>query len=204
MHRILLSFLVLYCTACCYRPDARPTLSEVWRLEVGMGHGTAVPIAASDHTLYLVTCAHVVDNPFVHTLTVTHDTHGMFRAVLVWVDEDNDLAIVACQPGKALPIWPIGPPPEYGDQLTVVGYPMTEALTAVQALAQEPGRFSGTCAPGDSGGAVLDESGRLVGIMDRCRIVGPQSHWGLIGHYRPSQLLLPGLASLQAAGTRRR
>jgi hypothetical protein len=60
----------------------------------------------------------------------------------------------------------VGPPPKTGDRLTAVGYAKDDDdHTTVSGICTAPGVMSGVVQCGMSGGPVMDDRGRVVGII---------------------------------------
>jgi len=112
---------------------------------------------------------------------VTDSANHRFAATVIARDSQNDLALLETKHR-----WPDtatlrdGQEPRRGDAVVVAGYPLHELLGSgvtvttgsLSALTgpQDDSRFIQISAPiqlGNSGGPVLDSSGRLVGIVDK-------------------------------------
>ena len=125
----------------------------------------------------IITNNHVVDG--CAAITVMDGKKQRHQATLVGNDPKNDLALLRAKgtfPSAAT--FRDGKPVEAGESVTVVGYPLAAILgtdpnvnfgyvTALAGLRGDSSRFQVT-APihkGNSGGPVLDQSGRVTGIV---------------------------------------
>jgi S1-C subfamily serine protease len=92
-------------------------------------------------------------------------------------DRINDLALLQGTPTDLAATFRRGPVP-LGEAVTVFGFPLvgalaatgnltTGAVSALAGLANDPSRYqiSAPIQPGNSGGAVLDESGLVIGVV---------------------------------------
>ena len=203
--RTLLLITTLAVAACHTLPTYHPVSipANVWKLDGAFGYGSAVPIQQHEDRTYFATAAHVI-MPGEMQL-VFGDTS--LPARIDWVSEDNDLAIVSAE--ILIPVFQHSTrTPQFGEHLLIVGYPLGRPLTASQGLAQQPTRFTGAVAPGNSGGAVLDEHGILIGITVTMEPL-PTFHrdhtrFGVSGHYEPLAPLLQQLAELLTAPAQQR
>jgi uncharacterized protein len=132
------------------------------------GSGTGFFISASGH---LLTNQHVVNG--CHRITT--DRHG--EATLVASDAKMDLAILKVEHPADLWATIRVEPPRLGESVYVFGYPLQGVLSSsgnftsgvVSALVgfrNDPTRLqvSAPIQPGNSGGPVLDQSGRVLGV----------------------------------------
>ncbi len=135
-----------------------------------LGSGTLV---ARDPSIGLVlTCAHLFDDSTARII-VSFPRGGRFAAKLVDLDHAQDLAVLAIRRPELEPLTladaePAGP-------LTACGFGPDGAFRCVQgaitghataAGATYPSTtIAGAVRPGDSGGAVLNASGQLVGVV---------------------------------------
>lgn len=144
--------------------------------DIGLGAsvGTAWPIASG----YVVTNSHVVSDEDDIRLI---DIYG--RAVGAWVvarDKENDLAVLAVEDSGWLPLaLPLaGKGVEVGDEVFTVGYPRIDLfgqvpkrsqgqVDAMIGLDNNPATYqlSLTIRQGNSGGPLMNEQGKVVGVM---------------------------------------
>jgi S1-C subfamily serine protease len=133
--------------------------------------GTAFAISRDG---YLVTCAHVVEGA---TKIVAHFGATTYEATIVAYDADCDLAIVKVD-AKDLPCLGFldSDKVELAQEIRVVGYPLSDVLG--ESVKMSRGTISGIIQredenrfqidaqvnPGNSGGPLVDEQGRVVGI----------------------------------------
>ncbi len=133
---------------------------------------SAVVIDAQNR--FIVTNYHVVEDG--KTFRVEQGG-GRFEAVVLKTDPDNDLALLrVVDGGMRLSALAISMDDKLGDRVYSAGYPrvwemgteikVTEGVISSMSFLSDPSRFQ-TSVPitnGNSGGALLDQSGNLVGI----------------------------------------
>lgn len=124
---------------------------------------------------YLLTNAHVVDEA---ERLVVNTRFGAFSASLVKKDSVNDIAVLKVSGGfHALPIIP-SRTVKLGDTVFTIGFPnpqlqgtdpkLTDGKISSLAGAQDDARqfqISAAVQPGNSGGALVNSSGNVVGIV---------------------------------------
>jgi len=156
-----------YCRLCeLYRVSER----LVVRVQTESGLGAGVVVAA-DGTI--VTNAHVVGA--AEEVAIDTADGRRFGGRVLEVDADLDLALVRASPEA--PPWHAATletrPPRVGSEVFLIGHPFgldwTVTRGVVSALRRRGGstviQTDAAVSPGTSGGAMLDESGRLVGIV---------------------------------------
>jgi TPR repeat protein len=138
------------------------------------GNGTGFFVSRGGHVL---TNVHVVEN--CRNLAVKPPNDAARKAEIVALDKANDLALLKTEMGRAdVAVFRAGAYVRQGDGVVAFGYPLATALAsegnlttgAVTALAgmRDDSRMiqiSAPIQPGNSGGAVLDMSGHVVGIV---------------------------------------
>lgn len=137
--------------------------------QVGTGSGV---IISQDG--YIVTNNHVIEN--ATALEVTLNNNKTYKASLVGSDPNTDIALIKIEPEEILPYLAFGDSDatKIGEWVLAVGNPfnLTSTVTAgiISAKARDLGRnqsFIQTDAavnPGNSGGALVNTSGDLIGI----------------------------------------
>jgi S1-C subfamily serine protease len=125
---------------------------------------------------YLVTNAHVAkDCP---SMTMTHDGREISIKHILAMDPETDLALLSTdEPWGTVPVLS-GNPAQIGDSVFALGFPLRGVLSSepiitmgiVNAMAGMRGdatefQMSAQVQPGNSGGPVLDESGKIVGVV---------------------------------------
>ena len=184
-------------------PQVRPEQRE--RLEqVGVGSGV---IISEDG--YIITNYHVIQVQHGQTadkirVRLNDDTEHV--ATLVGADEKTDVAVLKIEPDEALPVVVIADSSKLrvGDVVFAIGNPLDVGLTATQGIVSALGRdSSGILGPGayenfiqtdaainlgNSGGALIDAAGRLIGI-NTAIVSGSGGSIG-IGFAIPSNMVL--------------
>jgi serine protease DegS len=150
--------------------DARPRYRQ--RVEQSLGSGVIVDAAA-----HVITNHHVIDNA---DLIRAQLADGRIANVkIVGRDPDTDLAVLQLDLKKDIPVMPLGHSDRLrvGDVVLAIGNPVGLSQTVTQGIVSAVGRgqlgvatyenFIQTDAPinvGNSGGALINASGELVGI----------------------------------------
>ncbi len=136
-----------------------------------LGSGSGVIISPDG---YIVTNNHVIDK--AKELHVTLNNNGSYEATVVGADPTTDIALIKIEPEQPLPYLAFGDSDntKIGEWVLAVGNPfnLTSTVTAgiVSAKARNLGRnqsFLQTDAavnPGNSGGALVNTNGDLIGI----------------------------------------
>lgn len=150
--------------------------------EGAVGTGTFVDprvfdLPAQPHTLYILTCAHVIDKADQVTIVLPlKGSEQLEASVVAFVPKYNyDLAIVALpnkdgQYNRYINTLPLGSSKklQQGQKLMALGFPMGQT-----GLKMSDGVFAGmqhylqhtvSISPGNSGGPLINEAGELVGI----------------------------------------
>ena len=190
-------------------PDTDPEQKE--RLErVGVGSGV---IISEDG--YIVTNHHVIQvehGKAADEIRVRLSDDVEYVATLVGSDEKTDVAILKIEPDEALPVVTIADSAKLrvGDIVFAIGNPLDVGLTATRGIVSALGRdSSGILGPGayedfiqtdasvnlgNSGGALIDAAGRLVGI--NTAIVSSSGGSIGIGFAIPSNMVLHVVTNL--------
>jgi serine protease DegS len=141
------------------------------RMERALGSGVVV-----DQQGHIITNNHVIDNADV--IVVTLADGRTTRARVVGRDPDTDLALLSVEL-KGLPVMPLGRSDQLqvGDQVLAIGDPLGLSQTVTHGIVSAIGRsqlglatfedFVQTDAAinaGNSGGALIDAHGNLIGI----------------------------------------
>ena len=163
------------------RPVPQAVPEDEKRLErVGVGSGV---IISEDG--YIITNNHVIQVQRGQTadeIRVQLSNDKEYVATLVGTDEKTDVAVLKIESDKALPAVTIADSSKLrvGDVVFAIGNPLDVGLTATQGIVSALGRdSSGILGPGayenfiqtdaainlgNSGGALIDAAGRLIGI----------------------------------------
>jgi len=133
-------------------------------------HGTGFFVTYSGHIL---TNNHVVDG--CRSLALRNGT----RLTFISSDPTADLALVRADVSPAsVAVLRSGPAPRLGDSVVAFGYPLEDILSsagnvsvgilsATSGFRDNPGlvQISAPVQPGNSGGALLDSSGHVIGVI---------------------------------------
>ena len=143
--------------------NAEPSLSST---------GTGFFVSALGH---LISNAHVVEG--CKRLIARRASGETFSIDLVATDTRNDLALLKSSVRSSHALFRKGPAP-LGEAIIVYGFPLagtlavsgnltTGSISGLAGLGNDPSKYqiSAPVQPGNSGGAVLDESGLVVGVI---------------------------------------
>jgi S1-C subfamily serine protease len=154
------------------RSEQDITDAEADVIDRGGGVGTGFFVTDNG---YLLTCFHVVDNA---TSIRVGTKHGLFNAELVQSDPDNDIALLKVTGiFSSLPLVSSNSV-NFGETVFTIGYPdpvlqgwqpkLTRGEISSLSGVQDDTNYyqiSVPIQPGNSGGALLDEHGNVVGIV---------------------------------------
>ena len=175
-----------------------------------LGSGVVIDAARG----YILTNHHVVAN--ADQVTVTLMDERQFEAKLVGSDADTDIAVIKITPDRLVSV-PLGDSDalRVGDFVVAIGNPFGLGQTVTSGIVSALGRsglgiegyenFIQTDAsvnPGNSGGALVDLDGRLVGI--NTAIVGPSGGNVGISFAIPSNMARDIMKQLIGSGKVRR
>lgn len=145
--------------------------------QVGYGSGSVVQVPQVKNMNVVVTAGHVCAEA---TGVMVADRGGnMHEAFVIWIDELNDICVLITDrfESERVRLAPRGP--QVGDRIVVMAAPLGIWSSGITAVFD--GRYAGPwtshrgsagmlmtapAAAGSSGGAVLDERGRMVGILN--------------------------------------
>lgn len=157
--RYLFGCLALFCCS----------LQAVQAQDSPSGSGTGFFVSADG---WVVTNAHVVENCASIRVVGRGDVYE-------WkVDSQNDLAILKSPGAATVPVPIRSDPPRLGEDIAALGYPLASVLSSsikittgninsLLGLADDTRylQISTPVQPGNSGGPVVDYSGRLIGVV---------------------------------------
>jgi putative serine protease PepD len=145
----------------------------VFTIVTDEGSGSGWVAASSGGSSTLVTNFHVVSDGWVNGDRNVKVTHGgtKYDGTVVDVAEANDLALIRVR--QELPTLPVAEArPKVGDTVLALGSPLglggtvtsgiVSAFRTVEAVSYM--QFSAPISPGNSGGPLIDDSGKVVGV----------------------------------------
>lgn len=178
-----------------------------------MGSGSGVVISPDG---YIVTNNHVVAG--ADNLTVTFNDRFTTNAKVISTDPSTDLAVVKVEE-KNLPYMEFGNSDDVrlGQWVLAVGYPLSLDATVTAGIVSAKGRSIGinrqqsrsaiesfiqtdaAVNPGNSGGALVNTSGQLIGINSA--IASPTGSYAGYSYAIPANLVRKVVADLKQYGT---
>ncbi|HKE78000.1 MAG TPA: trypsin-like peptidase domain-containing protein [Solirubrobacteraceae bacterium] len=176
--------------------------------------GTGFAVDGKGH---IVTAAHVVDG--ASSITVTFQDGTTRTAKLLGKDNATDVAVLSVDP-SGLTLHPLGLGSssglEIGNAVAAIGDPFTYqrslstgVVSGLDRTISAPNGFTVAHAiqtdaalnPGNSGGPVLDASGKVVGIVDQIATNGSSDTSSGVGFAVPIDLVKGELSQLEAGTT---
>ena len=176
--------------------------------------GTGFVVDSKGH---IVTAAHVVDG--ASSITVTFQDGTTRTAKLLGKDNATDVAVLSVDP-SGLTLHPLGLGSssglEIGNAVAAIGDPFTYqrslstgVVSGLDRTISAPNGFTVAHAiqtdaalnPGNSGGPVLDSSGKVVGIVDQIATNGSSETSSGVGFAVPIDLVKGELPQLEAGKT---
>ena len=195
-----------------FRQFPTPRQNPQPRLERGLGSGV---IVSADGTI--LTNAHVIDD--ADKITVILSDNKTFEAKLVGADKPSDLAVLKIE-AQNMPFLNLGNSDtvRVGDIVLAIGNPLGIGQTVTAGIISAKGRRTGlsdgsfedflqTDAPinrGNSGGALVNLSGELIGINSQILSGGPSGGNIGIGFSIPSNMAKSVMDQLLRDGRVRR
>ncbi|HEV8603709.1 MAG TPA: S1C family serine protease [Gaiellaceae bacterium] len=157
---------------------ARTTLAarvrrSVFTVTASLDEGSGFVAWVKGRDTYVMTANHVVVlSVHRHELGVrVHSGTRVWLGRIVRTDPDNDLALIRVPRRIGPPLWqrPVYVPPLVGDELLLVGSPLgyegSVTSGVVGRVAYNEIQTDAAAYPGISGGPVVDEDGRVVGVL---------------------------------------
>ena len=178
--------------------------------------GTGFVVDGKGH---IVTAAHVVEG--ASSISVKFQDGTARTAKVLGTDEATDVAVLAVDPsGLTLHPLALGSSASLaiGDQVAAIGDPFTYdrslstgVVSGLDRTISAPNGFTVAHAiqtdaalnPGNSGGPVLDASGRVIGIVDQIATNGSSQTSSGVGFAVPIDLVRSELSKLEAGQTAR-
>jgi putative serine protease PepD len=183
-------------------------------ITVDNGSGTGFVVDTQGH---IVTAAHVVDGS--HSVTVKLADGTTRNATVLGIDNATDVAVLKIDP-SGLTLHPLAlgssSSVDVGAPVAVIGDPFgyarslsTGVVSGVDRTIQAPNGFTVAHAiqtdaamnPGNSGGPILDSSGKVIGIADQIATGGGSDQGSGVGFLVPIDLVKSSLKTLEAGGT---
>ncbi len=176
-------------------PDGSPTPTPVDGADPGAIYrgraaavvAIAVPDGQGSGTFirpdgFIVTCAHVVGD--AQRVQVTTQSGAHHEGRLLAADPVLDLAIVKVDVAEPVPWIEIGGPLAVGERVVAIGHPKGFGWSMNEGIVSN--LFSASMIqtqlplnPGNSGGPLLDRSGRLVGVVAQGDPAAQSLNWSL-------------------------
>jgi putative serine protease PepD len=156
---------------------ARVVLASVYTIETPDGLGSGWVVSSSGGSSTIITDYHVIQSVWTaagaHTVQVKQNTTTL-TGTITKVDAGDDLAAITV-PAALTPLTPATSDALIGDEVFVVGSPLglsgTVANGIVSAFRNGLIQFSAPISPGDSGGPVVNQLGRVIGVAES-KLVG--------------------------------
>jgi len=149
-------------------------LEEPPEAVVGISTGTGFVIAPG----HVMTNRHVIEDATEFVILDPNDKERQLTATLVASTDDPDIAILRCDELDAEPLALAEKMPRRGTDIMVLGYPagslLGMELKSTRGAVISPGDpqldggnflHSATVNPGNSGGPIVDQTGRVVGVV---------------------------------------
>lgn len=174
MKKLLIASL-LFLTACA----SQPQLNASVLVGINQGHGTGVHIGSGR----VLTAAHVIGD--AKTVVIKTENGLVREGRVVWSNSDKEIALVQLKRFDDLAKEPLAcRDPVLGERISALGNPIAEefvtvfgyvAKTTVSRVV-EPWMQNAwiadiTIAPGNSGGAILDEHGWVIGLAEAIQMM---------------------------------
>lgn len=179
-----------------------------------MGSGSGVIISPDG---YMVTNNHVVAN--ADEVTVTFNDRYSAKARVIGTDPATDIAVLKVDNGKDMPYMEFGNSDDVklGQWVLAVGYPLTLDATVTAGIVSAKGRSLGinktqsaaavesfiqtdaAVNPGNSGGALVNTSGQLVGINSA--IASPTGSYAGYSYAIPANIVRKAVNDLMKYGS---
>jgi serine protease Do len=194
----------------------RPAIVELTDRKTGRGTGVIVDVDAEGAVV--LTNNHVVDSVDRETLVARLFDGRIVGVEVIGADDWTDVAVVRLRGVTDLPALRRGTDTKVGSQVMAIGFgvlfpPMPSAKVGViQGLAGEIQTFhdyplrgliqhDALISPGDSGGPLIDQAGRLIGVNSAIKIARmPRRGQELIGFSIPIGQAWSLASQLRATG----
>jgi len=198
------------------REKVRPAIVELTDRKTGRGTGVIVDVDAEGAVV--LTNNHVVDSVDRETLVARLFDGRIVGVEVIGADDWTDVAVVRLRGVTDLPALRRGTDTKVGSQVMAIGFgvlfpPMPSAKVGViQGLAGEIQTFhdyplrgliqhDALISPGDSGGPLIDQAGRLIGVNSAIKIARmPRRGQELIGFSIPIGQAWSLASQLRATG----
>lgn len=174
---IVESLDLAYCAVKKYVAEHPECISSIGESNKGDTKGRFFGTGWFVNTNHIVTCAHVIKDVDTFWFNDKNGERQFLRKIAV--DNDNDIALLQCKNFASPVFLPLGTNRvNVSDKVFSVGYPLPDLLGEEQKYAEgvvssEKGLMDGSnlyqvsvpLQPGNSGGAVIDENGFVIGIV---------------------------------------
>ena len=147
---------------------AQRALKSVYTVETDYATGSSFVWRAGSGgaASLLITNAHVLEGMSTGSTVTLHQAKRTYEATILEMNSTIDLALLsATVPGAALAA---GSTPKQGSTVIAIGAPFgldgTVTTGVLSAVRDRDLQFSAQISPGNSGGALVDLSGRVIGV----------------------------------------
>ncbi len=125
----------------------------------------------------VMTAAHCVDDPEIESVEVVTSDKKRYKAKIVTISGDSDIALLKIA-RKNTPHFELAKTVKQGEEIYTLGHPLRQEYTLTKGIVaklkekeQKKTLVDMTVLPGNSGGAVYNREGKLVGVASAGFIV---------------------------------
>jgi S1-C subfamily serine protease len=197
MRSILFAAVLLVGVGCASAPVASSRMQAVtatWMLRTPFGSGSAVVIRCTPEgegwRITALTAKHVMHLHQIKGFTMVLKQSGanIPGGTIVALHPTRDIALISFYHTEPVPVIRIASaPPIVLDPITVVGFAGGRGNRWIsEGIICGDTRCTAPVAPGDSGGAVMNAAGELVGIVSGVNVLRNGAHVPHHHHYCPT------------------
>jgi serine protease DegQ len=181
----LLLLLLLSGTACASKIERVIQKAEPKVVKIGIVLDNGKEAVCSGEFLtddgLVLTCAHCFEHGGITKVFVKTSDHQVYRGIGAIANADKDLALVLADlKGRKVPYFKLGKRPTVGQEVVSLGSPL--GIQGVAGVGYVSKILEGTYTyvihsafvnPGNSGGALVNLKGQLVGVNEAILMVNP-------------------------------